>query len=72
MRKTARPVVWEGAGAQSQALHPINLQNDSNGEILHEASFVGQSFVAAAMLKKHLIDVAPMESTSDAAQMPNR
>lgn len=23
MRKTARPVVWEGAGAQSPALHPI-------------------------------------------------
>jgi hypothetical protein len=23
MRKTARPVVWEGAVAQSAALHPI-------------------------------------------------
>jgi len=23
MRKTARPVVWEGAGAQSPALDPI-------------------------------------------------
>src|SRR5207249_5629270 len=25
MRKTARPVVWEGAGAQSPALDPIDL-----------------------------------------------
>jgi len=24
MRKTACPVVWEGAGAQSPALHPIH------------------------------------------------
>jgi hypothetical protein len=24
MRKTARPVVWEGAGAQSPAPDPIN------------------------------------------------
>lgn len=25
MRKTARTVVWEGAGAQSPALDPINV-----------------------------------------------
>jgi hypothetical protein len=25
MRNTARPVVWEGAGAQSPALHPIKI-----------------------------------------------
>ena len=27
MRKTARTVVWEGAGAQSPALDPIHIQN---------------------------------------------
>ena len=26
MRKTARPVVWEGAGAQSSAPDPINCR----------------------------------------------
>jgi len=26
MRKTARPVVWEGDGAQSPSLHPIEYQ----------------------------------------------
>jgi hypothetical protein len=30
MRKTARPVVWEGAGAQSPALHPIQGVGEGN------------------------------------------
>jgi len=41
MRKTARPVVWEGAGAKSPALDPINMSILMNRSI----------FVAWAHLK---------------------
>jgi len=34
MRKTARPVVWEGAGAQSPALDPIDLVHRPAAKII--------------------------------------
>ena len=38
MRKTARPVVWEGDGARSPSLHPILIPNNAPGSRMSSGS----------------------------------